>query len=121
MDCGGPFPVVVYAHGHRTPTEVLCSWSDPGPVHQDYLQAEEILTRLATSGMIVISPDVSCGEFNIGRASVMLNALAYLRDEHGSSGSVLEGGVDMRRIGLAGHSRGGGGAIFAANEIQNSF
>src|SRR5262245_14131567 len=114
MACGGPFPLIVYAHGKRI--YALC---DDGqlPPELDYRQAEGLLTRLAADGVIVLSVDVSSkeGGFNdLGKASILVSALAYARDENTRSGARLERGVDLHRVGLMGHSTGGAGAIRAA-------
>src|SRR5262249_45297709 len=50
----------------------------------------------------------------------ILNTLAFARDENARSGSRLAGAVDMSRVGLAGHSTGGGAAIEAANCLQGN-
>ena len=118
--CGGPFPAVVYTHGRRNPNWALCpGWSNPGPVHQDYRQADGILSRLAAAGIIVISVDNSWGWVDpSARGSIVINTLAYLRDQN-QPGGWLEGSVDLQRVGLSGHSLGGAAAVYAAVEYRN--
>jgi hypothetical protein len=117
--CGGPFPVVVYAHGRRGSDWNLCDWSVPlvGEVHEDYQQAEGILTRLAASGIIGVSVDVSWGGVPEAKGSIMVNTIAYLRDENDTRGSWLEGAVDLTRVGLSGHSTGGGSATWVLQNL----
>jgi hypothetical protein len=112
VGCGGPFPLIVYAHAVRNGD--LCDWSNPGPKQRDYLQAEGLLTRLAAAGIIVISVDLSWANENITEASVMVDAVAYALNENARSGSRLHGAVASFQMGLMGHSTGGAAAIHAA-------
>ena len=122
---GCPFPAVVYAHGYRDPNWRRCKWSDPlvGEIHEDYRQAEGILTRLATSGIIAISVDVSWGIPNLGaaRGSIIIDTIAYLREQNQASGSWLEEAIDLTHVGLAGHSMGGAAVIYAAQNLNEEF
>jgi hypothetical protein len=118
--CGGPFPLVVYAHGNRFDSQ-LCDWSRPGPPRNDYLQAGGILTRLAATGFIVISVDMSWFPQNDqAKAAIILNAIAFARDESTRAGSRFQAAVDVNRVGLAGHSRGGAAVVLAAQLLQTS-
>ncbi|MBI3951709.1 MAG: hypothetical protein HY314_14770, partial [Acidobacteria bacterium] len=113
--CGGPFPLIVYAHARRFIDYPLCDWSQPGPpVDQDYRQLDGILTRLAAAGIIVVSVDVSWSGDALTERSFMVDALAYARDENARPGSRLQGAVNLVRVGLMGHSTGGEAAIRAA-------
>ncbi|HVR36359.1 MAG TPA: hypothetical protein VMS21_10975 [Methylomirabilota bacterium] len=114
MACAGPFPLIVYAHGRRASYQALCDGSNPGPVHEDYREADGILTWLAAAGIIVISVDVSAGPTPIEKASIMMNTVSYACAESARRGSLLQGAVDPQRIGLLGHSQGGAAAIRAA-------
>jgi hypothetical protein len=119
--CGGPFPVVVYAHGRRDSNWPRCEgWSDPGHPSQDYKRAEGILTRLAASGIIAISVDHFGETVFHGKGGIVVNTIAYLRDEHQASGSWLEGAVRLDRVGLSGHSTGGAAAIYAAGMFDST-
>jgi hypothetical protein len=112
VSCGGPFPLIVYAHAVRF--QALCDWSHPGPANEDYRHVEGLLTRLAAAGIIVISVDVSWAGDNITEASVMVDALAYALNEDARPGSRLQGAVASFQVGLMGHSTGGAAAIHAA-------
>jgi len=117
--CGGPFPLIVYAHGNRFDSERLCDWSHPGPRRDDYLQAGGLLTRLAAAGFIVISVDVSWFPQNDQlKAAIILNTIAYARDENARSGSRFKGAVETSRVSLAGHSRVGAAVVQAAQLLQ---
>jgi pimeloyl-ACP methyl ester carboxylesterase len=113
---GGPFPVVVYAHGLRNPGQSqLCSWCEDDlrtDNTQDYKQAEGILKRLALSGAVAIS-------FNWhgltseadAIAGYVIDAITYLGNEFGDD-------VDLDRVGLIGHSTGGQAVTSAAQELR---
>lgn len=116
--CGGPFPAVVYAHGRRDSDWPRCDWSSPGDPSQDYQQASGILTRMAASGIIAISVDHSGEYLYQAKGAIVINTIAYLRDEHQASGSWLEGAVRLDRVGLSGHSTGGAAAIYAARAFD---
>lgn len=105
---GGPFPLVVFLHGQQI-------FSIPGYEGYDYLG-----TLLASHGFIVASID--------GRS--LLDSTIKSRGEHirehlrrfvarnaPGSGSFLEGQLDLSKVALVGHSRGGD-AVVAAWEWQ---
>src|SRR5215813_12045743 len=96
----GPFPVAVFAHGNHTPTEN----STPG-----YLYLCELL---ASHGIIAATIDVNfLNGFNSGendaRAIVHLEHLKQLRTWNSTAAHPLHGMVDLNRILIVGHSRGG--------------
>lgn len=105
---GGPFPLVVFLHGQQLP-------SIPGFEGYDYLGS-----LLASHGFIVASID--------GRS--LLDSTIKSRGEHirehlrrfvarnrAGSGSFLSGKLDMSKVALVGHSRGGD-SVAAAWEWQ---
>lgn len=96
----GPFPLVLVVHGNHSMEE----FSDPG-----YQWLGEFL---ASRGFILASIDENFlnggirGE-NDARGWMLLKHLEVFRALNDSSGKPLHGKVDMSRIALMGHSRGG--------------
>lgn len=96
----GPFPLVLVVHGNHNMTE----YSDPG-----YQWLGELL---ASRGFILASIDENFlnggirGE-NDARGWMLLKHLEVFRALNDSAGKPLAGKVDMSRIALMGHSRGG--------------
>jgi hypothetical protein len=96
----GPFPLAVFAHGNHNPLEN----STPG-----YLYLCELL---ASHGIIAATIDVNFlngfnfGE-NDGRAIVHLEHLKQFRTWNNTPTHPLHGKVDLTRILIVGHSRGG--------------
>jgi hypothetical protein len=95
----GPFPLVLVVHGNHDPAVS----SEQGYIY--------FLELLASHGFIAVSVDEnflngSGGEMD-ARAIVLLRHLQRWRTWNGTSGNTFFHKVDMNRIGLAGHSRGG--------------
>ncbi len=95
----GPFPLVLIVHGNHDPSVS----SELGYVY--------LLDLLASHGFIAVSVDEnflngSWGEMD-ARAIVLLRHLQRWRTWNSASGNTFYHKVDMSRIGLAGHSRGG--------------
>lgn len=95
----GPFPVVLVVHGNHNPKE----FSDPG-----YQWLGELL---ASRGFVLASIDENfinglSGE-NDGRAWMLLKHLQSLKAMNDTAGKPLYHKLDMSRIALMGHSRGG--------------
>lgn len=106
-DGPGPFPLVLVVHGNHNPED----FSDPG---YDYLGE-----LLASRGFILASLDENWingalrGE-NDGRAWVMLKHLENWKRWNDSSAGPMSGKVDLTKIAVMGHSRGGEAAAIAA-------
>ena len=103
----GPFPLVLIVHGNHA----MKDFSDPG---YEYLG-----TLLASRGFIAVSVDENFlnqkfGGENDARAFVLLEHLKVWDEWNHTEGHPFEGKVDMDRIALIGHSRGGEAAAHAA-------
>jgi hypothetical protein len=111
-DGAGPFPLVLIVHGNHRMEE----FSDPG-----YAYLGELL---ASRGMIVASVDENfvngnwSGDFHGKemplRAFLLLEHLRQWREWNRTPGHRMEGRVDLERIALIGHSRGGEAIAIAA-------
>jgi hypothetical protein len=106
-DGDGPFPLVLIVHGNHA----MKDFSDPG---YEYLGK-----MLASRGFITVSVDENFlnqkfwGENN-ARAFVLLEHLNLWDTWNQTEGHPFEGKVDMDRIALIGHSRGGESVAHAA-------
>jgi dienelactone hydrolase len=126
----GPFPVVVLLHGrHGTcryadVTESLGHPCPETPVTasvRSYQGYRYLAANLASHGFLVASLDANgINTFDTGaadsgavaRAELVSRTLDLLGEwgaGEGTHGDVLGGRVDLRRVGLMGHSRGGEG------------
>lgn len=118
----GPFPLVLIVHGNHQ----MEDFSDPG---YDYLG-----TLLASQGFILASVDenflnssladfadvfhMRSGSETRVRGWLLLEHLAQWRGWNKDKRNLLFGKVDMNRIGLIGHSRGGE-AVAVANAFND--
>lgn len=102
------YPVVVIMHGQHTT-------ADPSYLGYNYL-----LDHLATHGFIAVSID--CNAINAisgmqdTRGHAILEHISLLNSKNGSPG-LFFGKIDMTKIGIMGHSRGGDGVVQA--EVLN--
>jgi dipeptidyl aminopeptidase/acylaminoacyl peptidase len=102
----GPFPVVIVLHGYISPD-----------VYTTLAYTARYADALARAGYIAIHPnlrnfppsDEGPDPFRVGIATDVLNLIALVR-EHGGKPGPLEQ-ADPQRIGVWGHSMGGGAAI----------
>ena len=106
-DGDGPFPLVLIVHGNHN----MKDYSDPG---YEYLGK-----LLAGQGFIAVSVDENFlnqkfGGENDARAFVLLEHLKTWDKWNQTEGHEFEGKVDMDRIALIGHSRGGESVAHAA-------
>lgn len=114
ISCGGPFPVVVYAHGLRSTSQTMpCEWlstkikqSIQETTTEDYKRLEGILKRLAMAGIIAISVDWHANR-DVEISSIVSKTITYMEIENENPLSWLGEKVDMKRVGLLGHSTGG--------------
>jgi len=109
-DGDGPFPLVLIVHGNHTMEE----FSDPG-----YSWLGELL---ASRGFILVSVDENffngswgsdLSKENDGRGWMLLKHLRVWSDWSEGTDGPFAGKVDMDRIALIGHSRGGEAAAIA--------
>lgn len=132
------YPVAVFLHGrHRNcdndgsgPGLVgtysnSCAVANRIPSHEGY---NYIMERLASQGIVSISisahdiqPDQGIWNYNV-RGRLVLKFLDKMRDwnDNGTDpfGAIFNGKLDMSRIALSGHSRGGEGVVAA--EVLNA-
>ncbi len=106
-DGDGPFPLVLIVHGNHN----MKDFSDPG---YEYLGK-----LLASRGFIAVSVDENFlnqkfGGENDARAFILLEHLNVWDTWNQTEGHAFEGKIDMSRIALIGHSRGGESAAHAA-------
>jgi Chlorophyllase len=108
------YPLVVVMHGMHSAAD---------PSYQGYTY---LLDHLASRGYIAVSIDVNAingasvkfvgGGMQDTRGHAVLEHLALLRGKNQNPG-LFQGKIDMSRIGIMGHSRGGDGVVQA--EIYN--
>jgi len=106
-DGSGPFPLVLIVHGNHN----MKDFSDPG---YEYLGK-----LLAGRGFIAVSVDENFlnqefGGENDARAFVLLEHLNVWDTWNQTEGHTFAGRVDMDRIAMIGHSRGGESVAHAA-------
>ncbi|HEX3525607.1 MAG TPA: hypothetical protein VH988_00945 [Thermoanaerobaculia bacterium] len=110
-DGPGPFPLVLMVHGNHD----MAEFSDPG-----YAYLGELF---ASRGFIAVSVDENffngfwtggIDKENDGRGWLLLKHLETWRTWNSTPGNPFHGKVDLERIALIGHSRGGEAAAIAA-------
>lgn len=105
-------PLVIFGHGR---------W--PAGVPNNYLGMTNLMDLLASWGYICVSVNLDVVNslqdgFEYGvphRGELMLHAIEYMAKECRTPGSPFHHRIDTTKIALIGHSRGGGGAIYACN------
>ena len=138
----GSYPVAVFVHGRHLDCDddgngpgligsysyppAICADANRIPSHEGY---DYIMEKLASQGIICISISThqiqhDNGAYNYeARGKLILKWLDKLRDwnDNGSdpfgSGGIFDGNIDMSKIALSGHSRGGEGVV-AAQELN---
>ncbi len=102
----GPFPVVLVLHGYIDPE-----------VYNTLAYTTRYADSLARAGYLAIHPnlrgyppsDDGPDRFRVGKASDVLNLVAIVREQGGAPGPLAQ--ADPGRIGVWGHSMGGGIAL----------
>lgn len=105
----GSLPVVIALHGYI-----------PASEYETLDYSSRYADAIARKGYIVLHPNLrnfppsdSTGrvrDFNTGYTADVMNLLEYVRREAGQKGSIFEN-ADLSRIGIWGHSLGGGVAL----------
>lgn len=122
----GVYPLAVFLHGNHATCPCSCSHAcaagDRIPNHLGY---NYLLDVLASWGIVSVSIDgfdVTCaGSASMsdyeGRGRLVLRHLGLWDDWNNNGtdpwGGMFQGRIDMSRIGLSGHSRGGEGVVAA--------
>lgn len=112
----GEHPLVVFGHGQYG-----------GGWPTNYLGMTHLMHHLASWGYIAVSVnlDVVQGHWPMHqqgiphRGELLLEAVDRMLQLNGDAGSLFHQTIDPARIALIGHSRGGGGAIWAVNHNQS--
>ena len=98
----GPFPLVVLSHGFQLNGEGYNVLGD----------------RLASHGFVVVSPSYGDNLFNAlshtALAEIVVATIDWASAQNAAAGSALFGHLDLDKIGVTGHSRGGKQSIYAA-------
>ncbi len=108
---GGPFPLIVFGHGR---------YQVQPQVGSNHEQATYLMRHLASHGYIAASVNLDVvGQYAVPaaipqRGELIHRTIDLLEEYHNDSDSLFASGVDLSRIGLAGHSRGGEGVVAAA-------
>jgi dienelactone hydrolase len=112
----GPFPLVLIVHGNH----LMEDFSDGG-----YAYLGE---RLASRGIIAVSVDENFLNYSVWsgipkpdmklRSWLLLRHLAEIAELSRTPGNPFHGRVDLGRVGLVGHSRGGQAAAMAADHTR---
>lgn len=120
-DGEGPFPLVLVVHGNHT----MEDFSDPGYAYLGELFAsrgiifasvDENYINFAISAWVEVFADrPGLKEENDARGWLLLQHLAQWRDWNQEPGHPFENKVDMDRVALIGHSRGGEAVGVAAS------
>jgi hypothetical protein len=95
-DQGRRHPIIIWGNG---------TGSSPGTY-------SALLTHWASQGFVVAAARTS----NAGSGAQMIDCLDYLVQQNGRSSGTYAGKLNVNRVGSAGHSQGGGGAIMAGRD-----
>lgn len=108
----GEHPLIIFGHGQYSGAA------------NNYLGMAHLMNHLASWGYICISINLDVLQGNWPehqqgipqRGEIFLHAIEYMKGLNSNSGSIFYNRIDVNKIGLIGHSRGGGGAISAVNK-----
>lgn len=108
---GQAFPLVIFAHGR---------YQVEPQIGRNHLQASYLLRHLASHGIIAASVNLDVvGQFASPaaipqRGELVHHTIDLMEALAGDPDSIFFGRVDLERIALLGHSRGGEGVVAAA-------
>ncbi|MCX6319417.1 MAG: hypothetical protein NTW29_19225 [Bacteroidetes bacterium] len=108
----GLHPLVIFGHGRFGPY--------PGSGYpNNYLHASYLMNQLASWGYVCVTVNFDVvNSLNNGlseRGELFLKAIDYMVAQNSDPNSKFYQKIDVNRIGIIGHSRGGGGAVSAVN------
>ncbi|MDQ1360802.1 MAG: hypothetical protein QOJ44_1179 [Acidimicrobiaceae bacterium] len=119
-DPNGSFPVVLFSHGYASYpeqssflTEHLAQWGFvvAAPDHRSRdlasVLADSTNSPTASSDTAPVLVDSDIDDLN--------NTLAYLRQQNGTPNALFHHRLDFSKVGVLGHSAGGGTAVTMAN------
>jgi dienelactone hydrolase len=111
----GLHPLVIFGHGRFGPY--------PGSAYpNNYLHASYLMKQLASWGYICVTVNFdvvnSLGNGLSERGELFLKAIDFMLAQNNDPNSKFYQKIDVDRIGIIGHSRGGGGATSAVNRNQ---
>ena len=126
---GGPYPIALFMHGRHANCQVggidpNCAPANRIPSHEGY---DYIMDTLASQGIFCISisthdiqADDGVWNYNV-RGRLVLKFLDKLRDwttmGNDPFGGLFNGHLDMSKVAISGHSRGGEGVV-AADQLN---
>lgn len=107
-----PHPLVIFGHGRYGPHA-------GSGFPNNYLHAAYLMNQLASWGYIVVSVNFdvvnSLGNGLSERGELFLKAIDFMLAQNNDPKSKFFHKIDATKIGIIGHSRGGGGATSAVN------
>jgi dienelactone hydrolase len=116
----GPFPLVLIVHGNHS----MEDFSDPGYAYLGELLAsrgiilasvdENFLNSSISAAVDVVADRPGLREENDARGWLLLQHLAQWRDWNSEKDHPFENKIDLHRVALIGHSRGGEAVAVAA-------
>ena len=114
LDTSYKRPLVIFGHGRY----------GSGASSPNYLGATNLMHHLASWGYICVSVNLdvvwslnsSSNQWGIPhRGELLLNAIEEMISLNNDPASIFYDRIDIDKIGIIGHSRGGGGATYAVN------
>jgi len=101
---------VIYHPSEMTGNHPIITWGNGSGMTPD--KYNDLLSHLASWGFVVIASE----SINTGSGREMIQGIDYLIEQNSERGSTFYGMIDTEHIGVAGHSEGGVGTIFAARD-----